>query len=94
MNKMIFSAALLSLAAASPAFAKPEQTKFTHDGVSYTYSVTSLNADTRIIEGYATPGNAFRLVVSNGRVVGKANGIPVSFNVDSKVAKTVKVASR
>jgi len=77
--------------------AKEEANSFTRDGVNYTYTVTNVDADTRILEGTASPGSPFRLVVSGNRVSGKANGIPVSFNVKAAkaaTAKSVTVASR
>jgi hypothetical protein len=97
VNRFTFAAALLSFAVNTPAMARDAATKFTHEGVSYTYTVTTVGDDTRIIEGTATPGSPFRLVVSGDRVSGKANGIPVSFYVKpAKTAKTptVTVASR
>jgi hypothetical protein len=77
--------------------AKEEATSFARDGVNYTYTVTNVDANTRILEGTASPGNPFRLVVSGNRVSGTANGIPVSFNVKeakTATAKNVTVASR
>ncbi len=101
MNKTIFSAALLSLAVATPVMAKDAPVKFSHEGVDYTYTVTNVGDDTRIIEGFTTPGDRFRLVVSGNRVVGTSNGVPVSFRVSSatgmskgKTTPAVTVASR
>lgn len=97
MNKFHFAAAILSFAVVSPAVAKEEASSFTRDGVSYTYTVTNVDANTRILEGTASPGNPFRLVVSGSRVSGKANGIPVSFTVKetkTAAAKNLTVASR
>ncbi len=98
MNKFTLAAALLSFAVVTPAIAREAQTTFTHEGVSYAYTVTAADNGTRVIEGTATPGSDFRLVVSGNRVSGKANGMPVSFAVPTKsaTAKTapLTVASR
>ena len=97
MKNTFFTAALLSLAVVSPAQSKEAPKTFTYEGVSYSYTVTDLSDNRRIIEGRATPGSTFRLVVSNGRVVGSANGMPVSFRVKDAIAlndSLTKVASR
>ena len=82
----------LAATAISPAFAS-EPVTFERDGVSYTYTVEQVG-NRRIIEGEATPGEPFRLVVSGNWVTGEANGIPVSFRVKSKPAEaTTDLAS-
>jgi hypothetical protein len=81
VKKIYFAAAaLLSLSAMAPAQAEGAKS-FSHAGVDYTYSVTELSGNRRVIEGRAKPGSTFRLVVANGRVFGTANGSPVSFRV-------------
>jgi hypothetical protein len=89
--KKFLIASLLSLSVVSPALAG-EKTSFTHDGVKYTYSVTDLGENKRVITGHATPGAQFRLVVWNDKVSGTANGIPVAFKVSD--ARGVVAASK
>ncbi|MBO9575508.1 MAG: hypothetical protein J7494_07225 [Sphingobium sp.] len=86
MFKLPLTAALLVAAVAAPVAAK-EKTTFTYDGVQYAYTQTQVGEST-VIKGVAQPGDAFYFVVRNGKVVGKANGIPVSFRVeDAKAPK-------
>ena len=97
MKRTFFAATLLSLAVISPVQAKETPQTFTYEGVTYSYTVTEQNDSRRVIEGRATPGSTFRLVVSNGRVFGNANGMPVSFRVKDTIAlndSLTKVASR
>lgn len=87
MNKFFIAAAALSVSLVSPAIAKDKATTFKHEGVTYSYTVTQISDTRRVIEGKATPGDAFRLVVAGDRVSGTANGIPVEFKVsDAKGA--------
>lgn len=88
MNRISFSAVLLALSLTSPGSAKENLTSFTHDGVTYNYKVTNVTDDRRVIQGYASPGTPFRLVVSRGRVSGTANGSSVEFKM-----KDVKLIS-
>lgn len=97
MKRSLFAATLLSLAVASPGHAKEEPVSFTYDGIAYTYTVTELGENRRVIEGRAKPGSHFRLVVAGGRVFGTANDAPVSFRVKDTVALSdtrLKMASR
>ena len=97
MKKILLAASLLSIAVASPALAKEKPLSFSYDGVNYTYTVKELSEERKLIEGNASPGKSFRLVVSGGRVFGTANGMPVSFRVKDAVALadvTTEVASR
>lgn len=80
MKKLLITAALAVTATVSPAVAK-DMSSFTHEGVVYKYSVTNISDSKRVISGFATPGNPFRLVVSGNRVNGTVNGMPVSFTV-------------
>jgi len=79
MKKFIL-AATLAAAGIAPAFASEAPATFTRDGVTYTYTVEQIG-NRRVIEGQATPGAPFRLVVSRNQVTGQANGVPVSFRV-------------
>lgn len=97
--KKTFIAISFALAAAftAPAVAGSEtaaKTTFTHEGVTYVYSKTIVGKST-VYRGYARPGHDFYLVARNGQVTGKANGIPVSFDVPkTEIAGTIKLASR
>lgn len=98
MNKLHLTAAAVLLSAVSPAIAKEQPVTFTHEGVTYRYTVTPISENRRVIEGEATPGAPFRLVVVGNRVFGTANGNDVSFRVDQAKGKvrasSVVVASR
>jgi len=100
VTKFRFATALLALSLTAPAIAKEAPSSFTHQGVTYKYTVTNISDTRRVIEGVATPGNTFRLVVSGGRVYGTSNGVPVSFSVEeargmaNTGAPSVKVAVR
>ena len=86
MTKTPLIAAALLTAVAAPAVAA-ERTSFTHDGVTYSYTQTKVGEST-ILRGRATTGADFRYVVRNGQVVGKSNGIPVSFRVSDAIDQT------
>lgn len=92
MNRLSYAAFLLSLAIGSPGLAKEKPITFTRDGISYQYTVTQISPKTKIIEGRASPGSPFRLVVSGDRVTGHANGVPVSFRVAQARAAAAPVA--
>lgn len=83
MIKLPLTAALLLAAVAAPAAAK-EKNNFTHEGVTYVYSQEKVGEST-VLQGHAVPGDSFYFVVRKGQVVGKANGIPVSFSVADAV---------
>lgn len=89
--------AILALAVASPALAKPEAktSTFTHEGVTYTYSISKAGRST-IYEGFARPGQKFRFVKRGDQVTGVANGISVSFRMHEvmKQTGTLTLASR
>jgi hypothetical protein len=79
--------ATLILAAAAAALtstiglAKTPETRFSHDGRTYSYTVDDLDGR-RVIEGRTLPGNKpFRLVVRGSRVSGSVGGSPVAFRV-------------
>lgn len=99
MNKFSVVAAAVSLFVAPAAIAKEAPSTFTHDGVTYKYTVKQISETKRLITGYATPGAPFSLTVSDGKVSGTANGMPISFKVSdvtvrTAVADDLVVASR
>jgi hypothetical protein len=83
---MIAAAAAMLLTA--PAAAE----QFTHDGVTYNYSVTPVGAH-RLITGKTPNGDRFRLLVKNGRVTGNVAGRPVAFRT-REVKPLVQLAQR
>ena len=80
----------LSLPAAVLA-AGPEH-RFTHNGVSYRYTVTQTENGRQVITGRQQGGTAFRYVVTGDRVEGISGGNPVSFRAPR--ARFVTVAAR
>lgn len=93
MIKFGFATALLALAIVAPASAKDDASSFTHKGVTYKYKVTQISDTRRVIEGTATPGNTFRLVVSGNRVSGTANSMPVTFSVEEARGNAVDASA-
>lgn len=91
MTRTLFTAAAAVLAFATPALAAEEHS-FTHEGVTYQYSVTPTES-ARILEGKASTGGTFRLVVKNGWVSGRVDGARVSFRAPKK-AQGLSVAQR
>ncbi len=81
MNRISFAVALLAFSLTSPGHAKEAPSSFQHEGVTYSYTVTNVSDTRRVIQGYASPGTPFRLVVSRGRVSGTANGSAVEFTM-------------
>jgi len=86
---LIATMLLATTVAAAPAMAKTpfsakEKTTFTQDGVTYYYSQTKVGGSL-IIQGYAVDGPDFYYVVRDGRVVGKNDDRPVSFQVTEAV---------
>ena len=80
MKKTLLIAAATLFVSAVPAAAQDaESQSFTRDGVTYRYDVTQHDGY-RVIEGRATPGTHFRLVVRGDRVTGRVNNRPVSFS--------------
>ncbi|WP_448661145.1 hypothetical protein ACG3SL_10970 [Sphingomonas sp. CJ20] len=90
MARLIFAAAAATLALATPALAA--ERSFTHEGVTYTYTVTP-KGDARVLEGTASQGGRFRFVVRDGWVSGFAGNARVSFRAP-KSNTAVIVASR
>lgn len=91
MTKLLFAAAAAALTFTAPAAIAGERT-FTHEGVTYTYSVTNKDK-TQILEGTADDGGKFRLSVRNGWVDGYVNSTRVSFRAPPQKAPT-QVAQR
>ena len=90
MSKFLLTAAaFLSLAAPS---AMASERSFTHEGVTYTYTVTAKDGR-QILEGRADDGAKFRLAVKDGWVDGYVNGARVSFAAPKSKAPT-QVAQR
>lgn len=77
MTKFLFAAAAATLTFAAPAAFAGDRT-FTHEGVTYTYSVTSKDK-AQVLEGTTSQGGEFRLSVRNGWVDGYVNNSRVSF---------------
>ena len=90
MTKLIFAAAA-SLVLAGPALAG-ERT-FKHEGVTYAYTVKQ-DGDARILEGTASSGGDFRLVVKNGWVDGRVHNVRVSYRAPTRRKAAVLVAQR
>jgi hypothetical protein len=91
VSKFLFTAAAAVLAFAAPAAVASERS-FTHEGVTYTYTVTNKDG-LQILEGRADDGAKFRLAVKNGWVDGYVNGARVSFAAPKDKAPT-RVAQR
>lgn len=90
MTKTIFAAAALALTLASPGLAS--ERSFKRDGVTYTYTTLD-QGGARILEGRASEGSKFRLVVRNGWVQGQVAGKPVAFRAP-KSTSLLQVAQR
>lgn len=84
---------LLALAAAfipSALFAAGPEHRFTHKGVTYSYTVSPDAHGRKVISGRSlADGSAFRLVVDGDRVDGVSGGQPVSFRTPAGGAVTV-----
>lgn len=79
MFKTVFTTAIAL--AALPAAAHAEDARsFSHEGVDYVYTAQQKGKAT-VIEGTATGGVPFRLVVSGNRVTGTYNFNNVNFSV-------------
>ena len=89
-TRSFFAAAAALLAFTSPALAN--ERSFTHEGVTYAYTVTP-KGDARVLEGKSSTGDKFRLVVKNGWVTGYAANTRVSFRAP-KGAASLQVAQR
>jgi len=88
---------LLIATAAVIAFAAPATAKervFTHEGVTYAYTAQP-QGDALVLEGKASKGGKFRLVVKGDWVNGYAGGARVSFRAPKReAAGAILVAQR
>ncbi|MDV3457291.1 hypothetical protein RZN05_09885 [Sphingomonas sp. HF-S4] len=90
MTKLFLAAAAATIAFAAPAIAKDRV--FTHEGVTYAYTATP-GSDGLVLEGKASKGGKFRLVVKGDWVNGYAGGARVSFRAPKR-DEAVLVAQR
>ena len=91
MTKLFLAAAAATIAFAAPAFAK--ERVFTHEGVTYAYTATPAG-EGLVLEGQASKGGKFRLVVKGDWVNGYAGGARVSFRAPKRDEAAVLVAQR
>lgn len=90
MRNFIASLALAAAFFPAVVHARGTEQRFTRDGATYVYTVTSANSGRQVIEGRRLPGgSAFRLVVTGDRVDGMSGGQPVSFRTPRPAAVTV-----
>lgn len=93
MRNIFKTLALAALFMPSVVLAKGLEHRFTHKGVTYSYTVTQAENGRKVIEGRTlSNGSAFRLVVDGNRVDGVSGGQPVSFRAPA--AGTVTLASK
>ncbi len=78
-------AVALASALAAPAIAKEVDQKFERDGVTYSYSASSVETGTRIAGGNSQ-GDRYDLLVREGRVSGTYNGRSIRFNLSGQPA--------
>lgn len=90
MTKFLFAAAAAALTFVAPAAIAGDRT-FTHEGVTYTYSVTNTDK-VQVLEGKTSDGGEFRLSVKNGWVDGYVNSTRVSFRAPKDKAPAVIAA--
>ncbi|NIJ20621.1 hypothetical protein FHS95_002313 [Sphingomonas naasensis] len=90
MTKLLIAAVAATIAFVAPATAK--ERVFTHEGITYSYTATP-SANGVVLEGQASKGGKFRLVVKGDWVNGYAGGARVSFRAPKREA-TVQVAQR
>lgn len=83
--RLALALAPAAFATLAPAAAHAEQRQFSHDGVAYTYKVSTEASGARTISGNAD-GKTFRLRVAKGWVKGFYNGQPISFRTSEVVA--------
>jgi len=84
VTKLLFAAAAAVLTFTAPAAFAGDRT-FTHEGVTYTYSVT-VKDKAQILEGKTNEGGEFRFSVKNGWVDGYVNDTRVSFRAPKEKA--------
>lgn len=91
MTKLFLAAAAATIAFTAPAIAK--ERVFTHEGVTYAYTATPAS-EGLVLEGKASKGGKFRLVVKGEWVNGYAGGARVSFRAPKRDEVEVLVAQR
>ena len=93
----LFSAIALAATVAMPAFAEEAPNRnFTRDGITYVYTATT-TGDATVLAGRAYPADVpFKLTVRGKRVIGRADGVPVSFWIDRPLSRgtTTTLAAR
>lgn len=94
MSNVLKLLALLAAAAAPSALlAQPTQQRFTRDGATFVYTVSTDRAGHQVIEGRRLPsGSAFRLTVAGDRVDGVSGGQPVAFRVPARASAELLAA--
>lgn len=91
MSKFLFAAAAAALTFTAPAAIAGERS-FTHEGVTYTYSITTKDK-VQVLAGRTSKGGEFRLNVKNGWVEGYVNDTRVSFRAPKEKAPA-QIAAR
>jgi len=91
VSKFLFAAAAAALTFTAPAALAADRS-FTHEGVVYTYTVTTKDK-VQVLEGRTNKGGEFRLNVKNGWVDGYVNDTRVSFRAP-KDKSTGQLAAR
>jgi len=91
VTKFLFAAAAAALTFTASAAIAGDRS-FTHEGVTYTYTVTSKNK-AQVLEGKTSDGGEFRLSVQNGWVDGYVNDSRVTFRAP-KAKTPAQVAAR
>jgi hypothetical protein len=91
VTKLLIATAAAAIAFAAPATAK--ERVFTHEGVTYAYTATPSDAGL-VLEGKASKGGKFRLVVKGDWVNGYAGGTRVTFRAPKPQDAAVLVAQR
>jgi hypothetical protein len=81
VTKFLIAAVAATVAFAAPATAK--ERVFIHEGVTYAYTATPAAAGL-VLEGKASTGGKFRLVVKGDWVSGYAGGARVSFRTPKR----------
>jgi len=90
VTKFLFAVAAAALPFPAPAAIASDRS-FTHEGVTYTYSVTTKDK-VQVLEGRTNKGGEFRLNVKNGWVDGYVNDTRVSFRAPKDKSGAVLAA--
>ena len=91
MSKFLFAAAAAVLTFTAP-MAIASERSFTHEGVTYTYSITTRDK-AQILEGRTRKGGEVRLTVTTGWVEGYVNDTRVAFRAPREKAPA-QIAAR